>query len=147
MQPLWRRQSRSGYRQSCRNEADCGGTSAQWILDNASIRLCARCNQFVMKRISILITGASVAAAFAFFFIAEKRPVPDFGHVATGAMPTAEVMTSSKSKSNGVSSSRAPAPAVAAARVAAPATVLPESQPQPGSLLIPVAGIKANQLS
>lgn len=88
-----------------------------------------------------------MAAAFAFFLIAKQRPATDASHSDANATPTVTASARSTHDSAGLSSAHMAAPSAVSAQIAAPPTSVPASQPQPGPLLIPVAGVKANQLS
>ena len=88
-----------------------------------------------------------MAAAFAFYLIAEQHPAPEADHSAANATPTATAGARFTHDPVDPPSSRVAAPSAVSAQVAAPPTSVPASQPQPGPLLIPVAGVKASQLS
>ncbi len=88
-----------------------------------------------------------MVAAFAFFLIAEQRPAREAVHSTANVTSGATASARSTHDSAGPTSAGVAAPPTVSAQVAAAPTSVPASQPQPGPLLIPVAGVKANQLS
>src|SRR5258707_586462 len=95
MQRPWRRPYRSAPRQYCRNEArDPGVPAIRHLI--ASVQYSARAPRrklSMMKRALIFVVAALMAAAFAFFLIAEQRPAPKAVHstanVTSGATASA----------------------------------------------------------
>jgi murein DD-endopeptidase MepM/ murein hydrolase activator NlpD len=100
-----------------------------------------------MKRALIFVAAALMAAAFAFFLIAKQRAAPEAGHSAANATSTVTASVRSAHDSADPAAARVAASKLVSAQVAAPATSVPAAQPQPGPLLIPVADVKASQLS
>jgi murein DD-endopeptidase MepM/ murein hydrolase activator NlpD len=143
MQRPWRRPYQSASPLFCSNEAGHQYVSAIRNLIGSISR--AQYKLSAMKRPLIFAVGVLIAAAFTFFLIAELGPAREPGHSAANAPSTAIASVRSAHDSADPAPARVAATPTASKQVAAAATSVAASQP--GPLLIPVAGVKASQLS